>query len=199
MINLLEGITRKLDSLYPDIPIYLGNQNQITATESEVNTPCFFIFLNHSELLRHPIHRFYLSNLISINYLSSEEDSMFDLERIRLELMLGMEQISLYNSENNKTIGLTGDNLETRIRNRDISFSAYYNIWIEEVVDKILMESLDLDMGVKPTKTKIEIEKEKLEKLDVNDRKKLEEDIKAKLEEDYMRKLNKDIGGLKNG
>ena len=124
---------------------------------------------------------------------------MFDLERIRLELMLGMEQISLYNSENNKTIGLTGDNLETRIRNRDISFSAYYNIWIEEVVDKILMESLDLDMGVKPTKTKIEIEKEKLEKLDVNDRKKLEEDIKAKLEEDYMRKLNKDIGGLKNG
>lgn len=161
MVDLLSAVTNKLYSLFPNIPINVGQQgptyefDNYTIHENkdtlEVETPCFFVFLVESELDRQFANRFFLYNTININYASGEEESIFDLEQVRLKMLTGMEMIELTDDSLStetelgpRTAGISGNNIKTEIVDKDIIMTIDYNIWLEYIDDDIpYMKILD--------------------------------------------------------
>lgn len=121
MVNILQPVIDRLKELFPNIKIEIDRQKQ------GVVAPCFFINLVHTSVIRQFDDRFFLNNTININYLRCDEDDLFDLEEIRFGLLLGMEQIRL------KNIGVTCENLETKIIDGDLVMTFDLNVWMEKV------------------------------------------------------------------
>lgn len=85
------------------------------------------INLVRTELIRQFDDRFFLNNTVNINYLRCDEDDLFRLEEIRFTLLTGMEQVRLNN------IGVTCENLETKIIDGDLVMTFDLNVWMEKV------------------------------------------------------------------
>lgn len=131
MVNILQPVINRLKMLFPNIRIEIDRQKQ------GVVTPCFFVNLVHTEIIRQFDDRFFLNNTISISYLRSNEDDLFKLEEIRFILLTGMEQVRLNN------IGVTCENLETKIIDDDLVMTFDLNVWIEKVkIPEPLMKKL---------------------------------------------------------
>lgn len=139
MIELLQPVVNRLKEVFgEDINIYTERQGQ------GVNTPCFFIKLVDTSLERQFNDFFFLYNLVNIVYMTDKKDQ-FHSEKIRFEMLMGMEQIQL------KHAGLTGDNLNAKInRDGDVSMTVNYNIWLEKVkIPDPLMRKLIQEAKVK--------------------------------------------------
>lgn len=131
MVNIIQRVIDRLDEIFPESTIELGNQKQ------GVKLPCFFVYLINSELKRQFDNRFFLNNTISISYASLEGD-LYELEDVRFRLLTGMEQIK----------GITGENLKATIVDKDIVMTVDYNVWIEKVNEEVLMKYLKQQGGV---------------------------------------------------
>lgn len=131
MVNIIQRVIDRLDEIFPEATIELGNQKQ------GVKLPCFFVHLINSELKRQFDNRFFLNNTISISYASLEGD-LYELEDVRFRLLTGMEQIK----------GITGENLKATIVDKDIVMTVDYNVWIEKVNEEVLMKYLKQQGGV---------------------------------------------------
>lgn len=121
MVVILQPVINRLKELFPDIRVEIDRQKQ------GVTAPCFFINLVRTELIRQFDDRFFLNNTVNINYLRCDEDDLFRLEEIRFTLLTGMEQVRLNN------IGVTCENLETKIIDGDLVMTFDLNVWMEKV------------------------------------------------------------------
>lgn len=129
MIELLSSIVNRLYEVFEeDIKVYTEEQEQ------GVELPCFFLRLINSSLERQFNDFFFLNNTVAITYMSESGD-LFELENIRFKLLTGMEAIKL------KNVGVTGENLQAQIRDKDVIANIDYNIWIEKskVPDPLMM------------------------------------------------------------
>lgn len=138
MIELLKPIAGQLKTIFPGVTRYSEDQPQ------GVEKPCFFVKIIRTEL-RPQLNNFYiLNNTVSITYLSDEKNQ-FKAEDIRFKLLMGLRSIQLNNA------GIHAVNQVTEIReNKDVIYTADYNIWFEEKqIPETLMKKLKQTGGFK--------------------------------------------------
>lgn len=118
MIELLQPIVNRIAEVFgEEIPIYTDKKNQ------GVITPCFFVRISESELVRQMDNFYFLNNLVTVVYMNDTDD-MYELERIKFLMLTGLREIKTEK-------GVHGLNLKAHVRGSDIVFNADYNLWIE--------------------------------------------------------------------
>lgn len=137
MLNdILDAITKKLDKLFPDNPIYTN------AVEQDLVEPCFFVqFLEPSEK---PMigQRYFRETAVSIQYLPGETNEVLrELNRVTDILMDGMEYITL---EDGSLLRGTGRIARPDMEERVLTFLVNYNMFVRKPkMEEEPMEDLD--------------------------------------------------------
>lgn len=140
-MNLLQSIIDKLDEHYPNIKKETRIGKQGISPEGMI-TPCFFIYVVETNLLRQ-LHDFFMTdNLINVVYTSGDKDR-YNLEQIKLDLLFILEQIQL------KQIGVTATSINGKIVDGDIVIVARYKVLLEKVKDQNIMKHLDENITTK--------------------------------------------------
>ena len=138
MIELAKPIVRRLKQIFGDeITIYTEGQKQ------GVKTPCFFIKLIDADIVRQMNDFFFFNNIANIVYMGDTND-LYELEKIRFQMLTGLEQIQL------KHAGVTGNNPRAKIKGNDVIMTIDYDIWMEKVkVPDPLMKRLKQEGKIK--------------------------------------------------
>ncbi|MFR7350482.1 DUF6838 family protein [Peptoniphilus sp.] len=140
-MNLLQGIIDKLDEHYPNVKKETRIGKQGISPEG-IRTPCFFIFIVETNLLRQLYDFFLTDNVINVVYISDDKDR-YNLEEIKLDLLFILEQIQL------KQIGVTATEVSGKIVDGDIVITARYKVLLEKEKDQNIMKHLDENITTK--------------------------------------------------
>lgn len=140
-MNLLQGIIDKLDEHYPNVKKETRIGKQGISLEG-IRTPCFFIFIVETNLLRQLYDFFLTDNVINVVYISDDKDR-YNLEEIKLDLLFILEQIQL------KQIGVTATEVSGKIVDGDIVITARYKVLLEKEKDQNIMKHLDENITTK--------------------------------------------------
>lgn len=121
-VNILNGITNRLDEIFPDIPIHINPSTQ------GFKEPCFLIYKVDRPQTREPMERYWYSAIYNVVYLAGKNGDLFKTDEIEERLLLELEYIYLGNRPLRGTINST-------IVDGDLSVTAEYTYSLRKIVN----------------------------------------------------------------
>lgn len=132
MQEIINGISKKLKKLFPEVTIYQDDVKQ------DLKEPCFFIIPLIMMRLPLPMGRHRIVFPIQLTYLPKRAGSNTELLDVAEQLLLGLKLIELEDDSS-----LLGWNFVSEIVNGTLQFTANYNYHLVPTDSKNKIENLE--------------------------------------------------------